>query len=176
MTKFTTFFFFLLFTSFKSYCQESISITTKTQAIEWFDSLKKQSIEVQLKMISQRIVSDTGIHFTDSQTTKKIITKQDTSIGALRCVSSLYHLSTLWPILLMSPDITILITNNTNKQKLIELSKLLTTDNVREIYFLQNASSEALYGIYGVNGTIILKLKKKHFAKKFKKLNLEGYS
>jgi hypothetical protein len=159
--------FFVLFTGFilRATGQTSELILTYKQNNEWLDSLYKLSSENKLEMINDRILADTNIFV------KQLY--PDGIRGAEHPGNRVF--GECRPVIFIS-QIEMAIGNETANNMIIALTKLLNTNNIKDVY-IYKASDKATYALYGTrgeNGVILMKLKEEKFIKKFKKLKLNS--
>jgi hypothetical protein len=157
-----TFITILIICSFSTtFGQSNELVLTEAQNNKWFDSLSTLSLEGQLTMIKQRILSDTNVFVRKSYADRIKVAEQvgNRVIGNGK------------PTILVE-NVAMWIDNETNTKKIIGLAQLLTIDHIKSIDLLKGGDPKAmaLYGSVSLNDIILMKLKKKKDFKKFKKL------
>src|ERR1035438_1116707 len=143
--------------------QTSNLVLTYEQNNKWLDSLSTLSLDNKLRMINERLLSDTNV-FTRQSYPDRI--KAADQIGNRKYSDGK-------PILVVNQS-ALIIDNKTQNKKIIALTQLLTTDYIADITVLKatEPATLALYGTSGQCGILLLRLKKKKFNEKFKELKL----
>ncbi len=142
------------------------SCDLNSKNIQWKASFENESkIEMKLKLIREKIISDSIYR----EYKPKIITK---------CTPTLYSESIdkngnncgvkILFALNYSKKKSIILDLNKNPEYLFIVEKLIEI-NIHKIYPIFNKSAEALYGIYGKSGVVILTSENRKFAKEIKK-------
>ena len=162
------FFLIILFINQQSYSQDKFadSCDLKNKNIEWKTSFENEkTIELKLKMIREKIISDSI--YTEFK--PKTITSDSNSIyseivdrNGNNCgVKILFALN-------YTKNKSVILDLNKNPEYIFILEKL-NEINVNKIYPIFDKGAEALYGIYGKSGVVILTSKNRKFAKEIKK-------
>ncbi|WP_264558921.1 hypothetical protein [Flavobacterium sp. N2270] len=162
------FFLLILFINQLSFSQDKVadSCDLKNKNIEWKTSFENEkTIELKLKMIREKIISDSI--YTEFK--PKIITSHSSSLysetvdrNGNNCgVKILFALN-------YTKNKSVILDLNKNPEYIFILEKL-NEINVNKIYPIFDKGAEALYGIYGKSGVVILTSKNRKFAKEIKK-------
>ncbi|MEN9548791.1 MAG: hypothetical protein RIR12_1382 [Bacteroidota bacterium] len=161
-----TIFFFLLFLNFSSAVgQTKDLILTREQNNKWLDSLKALSLDKQLLTIQNRLLSDTNVFARQFYADRiKII---DSLGGRVYGDGK--------PTLIIG-GYALIIDNKTQTNKIVSLTKLLTTNYIKTIFILSpnDPAATAIYGSAGQFGIIVMTVTKKKYAKTFKRLELKA--
>jgi len=142
------------------------------QATKWFDSLKNQPLDFQIKMISERLLADTNVCTRESFPDRIITNRPNSKI--IRCESAFQSELPAKPLIVINYKVTLVIKNNSNKQEIVKLSNLLTPKIIDKIELLQGPAASALYGSIGIGGAIIITVSNNKSLKKFKDLYLNS--
>lgn len=156
----------VFFSTFLSaYGQTQNLILTREQNGQWLDSLKTLSLDQQLLTINQRLLADTNV-FVRQFYNDRI--RVDEQVG-----NRVYGDGK--PTLIIG-GYPMIIDNKTPANKIVSLTKHLTTELIREISILSpNAlATIAIYGSPGLSGIIVMTLTKKKHLRKFRKLKLQS--
>ena len=157
-----------LSTFLSAYGQTQNLILTREQNSKWLDSLKTLRSDQQLLIINERLLADTNV-FVRQFYNDRI--KVDERVG-----NRVYGDGK--PTLIIG-GYPMIIDNNTATNKIVTLTKYLTTEFIKEISILSpnDPATTATYGSPGMSGIILITLKKKKQSKKIRKLKLQpnGY-
>lgn len=156
---------FFLTTFFSANGQTKSLILTREQNGKWLDSLKTLSLDQQLLKINQRLLDDTNV-FVRQFYNDRI--KVNEHIG-----NRLFGEGKPTLIISGSPMI---IDNKTDASRIIDLTKLLTKNLIKDISILSanDPATIAIYGSLGSSGIIVMTVTRKKHLKKFKKLKLQS--
>ncbi len=154
-----------LSTFLSSYGQTQNLILTREQNGKWFDSLKTLSLDQKLLTIKHRLLADT-IVFVRQFYNDRI--KVDEQVG-----NRIYGDGK--PTLMIG-GYPMIIDNKTATNKVVSLTKYLTTEFIKEINILSpnDPATTAIYGSSGLSGIIVMTLTRKKHSKKFRKLKLQS--
>jgi len=184
MSRYIALYFLLSLQQFNAFGQISDLISSKNQSEKWVDSLKNQTLSIQLKMISDKFLSGSTTKsyyyqdFTDSIKNEVPNLKKDTNFIGITCQETLTRKPYFvrGPILIIVPKNYIYINDKTDNKIIAELCKLLKSENISSLTIIKPETSEVLFGGPGIEGTILLYPSKKKIFNKFKKLKLENYN
>jgi hypothetical protein len=159
-------FLFLLFINFQTAVSQTKDlILTREQNNKWLDSLKKLSLDKQLLTIQNRILSDTNVYVRQfyADRIKIIDSLGDRVYGDGK------------PTLIIG-GYAMIIDNKTPTNKVVSLTKLLTTNYIKTIFILSpnDPAATAIYGSAGQFGIIVMTVTKRKYAKTFKRLELNA--
>jgi hypothetical protein len=161
MTK-TLITFLVICCSFSSLFGQSTNlILTEAQNNKWFDSLAAVPLSGQLQMIGQRLLADTNVFIRKSYNDRiKVVEQVGNRVEGFGKPTIVVENRAMW------------IDNKTDAKKIVGLTQLLTTDYIDDITLLKGTDPKttALYGSSGMNGVILMKLKRKKDIKQFQKL------
>ena len=129
--------------------------------IEWVEKLKVGSLEEQLQLIKQRLLSDTLVYANYSG--DLIRSKPDRFSNRVQVPCR--------PVLLIDNSI-INITNDTEGKKIQRLCDLLSTSNIISIGVLRESEAGSLFAWEGKCGVIFIEAKKRKLIKTIKKMGL----
>lgn len=155
----------LFSTILSSYGQTTNLIITREQNNKWFDSLKFLKLDQQLLAINERLLADTNIFvrqfYNDRIRFVDSLGKRIYGDGKPMIIISGY---------LMEID------NKTNNKKIIELTRLLDTINIKTLLALSgnDPAMQTIYGNSAQSGILIMTLRKNKYLKRFRKLNLKS--
>lgn len=154
-----------LSTFLPEYGQTQNLILTKEQNSKWLDSLKTLTLDQQIIKIKERLLADTNV-FVRQFYNDRI--KVDEQVG-----NRVYGDGK--PTLIID-GYPMIIDNKTGTNKIVALTKHLTTEFIKEINILSanDPSTTAIYGSSGMSGIIVMTLTKKKHIKKFRKLKLQS--
>jgi len=162
-TRFLTAIVFVFLTTFLSVNgQIQNLILSREENGKWLDSLKTLSLDQKLLMISERLLTDTNV-FVRQPYNDRI--KVDEKVG-----NRVYGDGK--PTLIIG-GYPMIIDNKTATNKILNLTKYLTTECIKEISILSpsDPATTAIYGSPGLSGIIVITLtKKKYFIDKEKVL------
>lgn len=164
MTKILVFTFLLCLYFSTVFGQTQKLILTTEQNNNWLDSLEKYLLDKQLFTINTRLLSDTNVFVKQSYPDRiKVID----SLG-----NRVYGYGK--PTLIIDGH-SMIIDNKTETSKIIGLTKLLTNHFIKNMSVLSSndPATMAIYGSAGMSGIIVMKLTKKKYLKKFRRLNLK---
>lgn len=163
MTKILTFtFLHCLFVS-TTIGQTQNLVLTKEQNNKWLDSLKVQPLNSQLLTIKERLLLDTNV-FVKQFYNDRI--KVADSLG-----NRVYGNGK--PTLIIG-GYPMIIDNKTQTNEILSLTKLLTSNSIKEITVLSpnDPFTTVIYGSVGRFGIIEMTVTKKKYAKLFRRLGL----
>jgi hypothetical protein len=129
--------------------------------IEWVEKLKAESLEKQLQLIKQRLLSDTLVYANYSGDLIRSKPERFRNRVQVPCR----------PVLLINNSI-INITNDTEGKKILQLCDLLTTSNILSIGVLPESEAISLFAWEGKCGAVFIEAKKRKLVKKIKKMGL----
>lgn len=154
-----------LSTFLSAYGQTRNLVLTREQNSKWLDSLKALRPDQQLLTINERLLADTNV-FVRQFYNDRI--KVDEQVG-----NRVYGDGK--PTLIIG-GYPMIIDNKTATNKIVSLTKYLTTEFIKEISILSpnDPVTTAIYGSPGMSGIILITLKKKKQSKKFRKLKLQS--
>lgn len=143
--------------------QEQKLVLTKAQNDQWLNDLKKLPLSSQLSTIKERVLSDTAVfvkkYYNDGIKVVDSLGNRVYGEGKPTMVITGYMM---------------IISNDTEKNKIIELSKLLNTNYIKKMVVLSpdDPALTAIYGSFAQYGVILMTVTKSKYAKLFQKLNL----
>ena len=154
-----------LTTFFPAYGQTKNLILTREQNGKWLDSLKALSLDQQLLNIKQRLLADTNVFvrqfYNDGIKVNEHVGNRLYGEGKPTLIISGYPM---------------IIDNKTEASKIIDLTKLLNKNLIKDISILSpnDPATIAIYGSMGSSGIIVMTVTRKKHLKKFRKLNLQS--
>ncbi len=147
-----------------AYGQIQNLILTREQNSKWLDSLKTLKTDQQLLTINERLLADTNVFIRQFHNDR---IKVDEQVG-----NRVYGdgKSTL-----VIGGYSMIIDNKTATNKIVNLTKYLSTEFIKEISILSpnDPATTAIYGSPGLSGIIVITLTKKKHLKKIRKLKLQ---
>ncbi len=155
---------FFLFVFSSVFGQNDSLILTSQQNNNWLHIIKGLPLDKQLTAINKRLLLNTNIFvrefFPDGIKIKNSVGKRVCGAGK--------------PEIIIGTDL-ITIDNNTNSSKIVELTKLISENTIKEIKILDGDDQYtlALYGTSGLNGIIIMTPTKNKYSKRFRQINSE---
>ena len=155
----------LCFTFSAAFGQRKDLILTDDQNSKWLDSLNKSSSDQQLVIIKDRLLADTNVFIKQSYPDGIKVVEQ---LG-----NRVYGYGKPTIIIGIYPMI---IDNKTEIKRILGLADLLTKEYIKEISILTDSDPVAttLYGRSALSGMIIMKVTKKKYLKKFRRLKLKS--
>lgn len=140
-------------------------ILTREQNSKWLDNLKTLGPDQQLLTINERLLADTNVFVRQFYNDRiKVDEQVDNRVyGDGK------------PTLIISGH-QMIIDNKTVTNKIVILTKYLTTEFIKEISILSpnDPATTEIYGSSGLSGIIVMTLTKKKHKKIFRKLKLKS--
>jgi hypothetical protein len=166
-----------------AFAQQQNLILTQQQNEKWLDSLKKSTLDNQLTLLRERLLSDTNVYVARHYADRIIISEnRGTRVegdGKPIVVAGYFNdrqkfiADTLifWD---SKKEYVFIPDNSFPSKKIVSLTKLISTRDIVQVKVNKySASLAALYGSASVNGIIELALNDKSYLRKFKKLGLK---